>query len=537
MVGVVLLSRLWKFKALIIAVIATTCLILPAIDAGAVSKEYYYFTLLSHEEGENGGAVTKELEMHGQVVSATACDQISPVIISCYIAEGDSMNISVEATITPAETVTVYAGTLPPNSTFPTKSGPGSVQSMFTFTPQPDQVGQVYEAVFISSDAGGTLKTEIQAHITVTAAPRYPEIQVIPDGIDFGKVQIGKDSPALVTVTNTGDETLTATCSTEADSSFGIEEGQPLTLQLPPGASTELSVFFKPVTGGQHNGMLLLSTNDPQRQYITIPLTGTATEPEPQIYVDPESVDFGLVGIETTGEAVFVVGNTGQGPLKVEPIKIKGGSGSKFELRMIDISQEKAIDPEYESFTLEAGNAVECKVRFYTDVEGVFTDELIIISNDKDNPQVIVLLKATCKKPPAPPTALEITNNPVVVAAIDEAWKDSQVASYENRHEEGGWIIQNILTGELKVHRAQPIPDRSSISIHNYIPWEDNWRIVGSFHTHPNPTKDEKGMTWNVYNPGQSDLNNPATSHIPCIIKHDKGFTTYGVVNGGVYNP
>src|SRR5262245_9379951 len=91
--------------------------------------------------------------------------------------------------------------------------------------------------------------------------------------------------------------------------------------------------------------------------------------------------------------------------------------------------------------------------------------------------------------PPNPPTraptAAELQNDPVVQAALDEAWKDSLPADPVQRHEEGGWIYLNLTTGQLTIQRA-PRGLGDEIDLSN-PPVVTGAVVVGIFHTHPSP--------------------------------------------------
>src|SRR5438045_1873991 len=88
--------------------------------------------------------------------------------------------------------------------------------------------------------------------------------------------------------------------------------------------------------------------------------------------------------------------------------------------------------------------------------------------------------------PTQPPTADELLQDPIVVQAMEQAWIDSLPNNVANRHEEGGWIYMNTITGQITTLRASA-GMRSRISLGN-PPIVANAVVVGTFHTHPNPT-------------------------------------------------
>jgi hypothetical protein len=127
------------------------------------------------------------------------------------------------------------------------------------------------------------------------------------------------------------------------------------------------------------------------------------------------------------------------------------------------------------------------------------------------------------------PSAEDIKTNPNVAEAIEDAWEDSQINSYDNRHEEGGWILQNTETGELKVVRVPPgTRDRIEVP---YPPSEEGWRAVGFFHTHPSPPKDEMGDEWEQ-GPSDTDTDPDNSLGVPEIVRNRENHPTFGPERG-----
>lgn len=114
------------------------------------------------------------------------------------------------------------------------------------------------------------------------------------------------------------------------------------------------------------------------------------------------------------------------------------------------------------------------------------------------------------------PTAAELEANPVVQAALAAAWADSLADDPANRHEEGGWIYQNPMTGDVAVGRAAR-GEQESISLTQPPEWR-GFVVVGKFHTHPNPTSEG-------WNPGTSsqDVRVDEIHGVPDLIRADDG--------------
>jgi hypothetical protein len=90
--------------------------------------------------------------------------------------------------------------------------------------------------------------------------------------------------------------------------------------------------------------------------------------------------------------------------------------------------------------------------------------------------------------PTRPPTADELLADPAVQQALDDAWRDSLSPDPVQRHEEGGWIYLDLVTGQLVTFRAlRGIADAIDLSS---PPTVSGLIVVGKFHTHPNPTSE-----------------------------------------------
>src|SRR5262245_60225100 len=119
------------------------------------------------------------------------------------------------------------------------------------------------------------------------------------------------------------------------------------------------------------------------------------------------------------------------------------------------------------------------------------------------------------------PTGTELSNNSIVVAAINQSWADSQVASATDRHEEGGWIYMDTNSGAITTRRA-PRGQGASINLWN-PPEVSGSVVVGNWHTHPNPTSEG----W-VPGPSGADLTNQGQRKVPGIVKADDGLHVFG---------
>jgi hypothetical protein len=122
---------------------------------------------------------------------------------------------------------------------------------------------------------------------------------------------------------------------------------------------------------------------------------------------------------------------------------------------------------------------------------------------------------------PVAPSATELRQNPVVVAALEAAWSDSLPADPQQRHEEGGWIYYELSSGTISVVRS-PAGGRRAIDL-SRPPEREGCIVVGKFHTHPNPS--DEG-----WEPGPSPRDQivDVQHGVPDLIRSDQGVFTSG---------
>jgi hypothetical protein len=120
-----------------------------------------------------------------------------------------------------------------------------------------------------------------------------------------------------------------------------------------------------------------------------------------------------------------------------------------------------------------------------------------------------------------PPTAAELLKVLVVQNALEEAWTDSHSGDPARRHEEGGWIFMGTTTGEIVVRRA-PSGGQATLDL-STPPSVLDATVVGTFHTHPNPSSEgwEPG-------PSPADTESAWLFAVPCLIRADNGIHTTG---------
>ena len=130
-----------------------------------------------------------------------------------------------------------------------------------------------------SSGTKTSCKLTMDSDKNVIANCGLPDIAVSPDSYDFGDVKVKQTSaPATFTIKNNGTGNLkiskieiTATNKTDKNM-FKIKGGSKKT--IPSGGTFQFTVTFKPTSVESKSATLRITSNDPDRATIEIPLSG-----------------------------------------------------------------------------------------------------------------------------------------------------------------------------------------------------------------------------------------------------------------------
>jgi len=110
---------------------------------------------------------------------------------------------------------------------------------------------------------------------------------------------------------------------------FSLETPFEQTIRIGPNESLEVSVIFRAPRQEGFSGSLLIESNDPDKESARVGLVGEGSTIG-RVHIEPETIDFGLVG-EWTQEVENVrIVSMGSAPLLVESVEIVEGSSPAF---------------------------------------------------------------------------------------------------------------------------------------------------------------------------------------------------------------
>ena len=232
------------------------------------------------------------------------------------------------------------------------------------------------------------ITTNVVAIVTVNLQLKpTPEIKITPSTLTFGEVQVGKARARLVTVSNSGTKDLTITALTveNADSpAFSLGQDTTKPFNIAPGASTTMSIVYRPPNVGPAVGTLRVASDALNALEGTVALSGRGVpSPTPLIEVAPPSLTFGEVQVQT-GQAVTVtksvtIRNVGTATLTLSALTIEP---AEFTLSQA-LTVPMTIAPEA---------AVTVEVRYRPRNIGTVTGTLHITSDAANTREAIAVL-------------------------------------------------------------------------------------------------------------------------------------------------
>jgi uncharacterized repeat protein (TIGR01451 family) len=236
------------------------------------------------------------------------------------------------------------------------------------------------------------LLTQLFVPQSTEACGCTPKIYVTPRSIDFGNVPVGSlSAPQTVTISNVGTAGLylisVQIIGSDAGS-FIITSAPSLPRCMVPHTSVTVVLQFQPNSIGYKSARLCICSDDSTSSPLYVTLSGTGTMPiEPDILVEPTSIDFGNVPVDTdSADRTVTVTNTGNLDLVIGTLDM---SDSQFTISGSDISGD----------TLGPGEWATISLVFHPTAAGAQSADLTIPSNDPDENPVYVHLVGTGTRP------------------------------------------------------------------------------------------------------------------------------------------
>ncbi len=279
----------------------------------------------------------------------------------------------------------------------------GAVQVDVTWTPQ--SAGMIFDEVRV--DASGLRQTAVVSISGVAEPEPVPRIEVSPNSLGFGQVEVGMNTSVNLQIANVGTATLTLAGAISIQPA-----GSPYTLQNAPAAGTSFAptdnatfqVVFAPTAAGPVPAAeVVIGSNDPNAPTVRVPITGEGVVTAvPSIFVDPNPLAFGQVPRGVRASRTVLVRNDGSGPLTLNLVRLTDNAGSRFSVPT----------PPAPGTVLQPAQSLTFAVEYFDNgMVMAYAGMMEVQSNDPSRPTVQVPLTASTEPPPPAMTDINISLN------------------------------------------------------------------------------------------------------------------------------
>jgi len=283
------------------------------------------------------------------------------------------------------------AGGVNPLGNLPADIPPGESRTVtVTFAPS-DTAGHAAELAVNSDDpANPSASVSLRGNDPFAGAA---DIVASPASIDFGEVnERTVSAPREITISNQGGKELKINDLTSSEVVFAISPTGgtaalgTLPATIPAGESRTVAVTFSPIAAGASAGTLTISSNDPDRPTLSLPLAGIGLHvAAPVMQISPPAVNFGKVAAGGRTASTLSITNSGDIDLTVSSLVLS--DETHFTLTWVGGGTLLGSLPA--AVPSEASRTVE--VAFLPDAGKVFTATLTIGSNDAASPARVSL--------------------------------------------------------------------------------------------------------------------------------------------------
>ena len=198
-----------------------------------------------------------------------------------------------------------------------------------------------------------------------------PNITVEPESLIFDTTAVGSSSVDMLSITNTGSDTLLIYNLFSPDSIFSVNTDS---FNVLPGGNQIVLVTFVPNQPTDYSSDLFIVNNDPETDTLVVLLTGVGFILAPEIFVDPMSLTFDTTAAGSSNLKLLTIYNIGNATLTISNIS----------------STESVFSTNLTSYDIQPGDSQMVQVAFTPTEPIIYTSNLFVISNDSEMDTLIV---------------------------------------------------------------------------------------------------------------------------------------------------
>lgn len=231
----------------------------------------------------------------------------------------------------------------------------------------------------------------------------YPLINTSPGSFIFGSVNTGQVSASqALNISNLCEQPLEITSITvpvgfEIWNPFNGTWGSSLNNLTIYNIPQNFNIHFKPTLVQLYQGNVVITSNDNIHPVLNIPISGNGTPGNPGAEIDVNQTALGFGNVlcgQTSAEQSVIISNTGSAALDVSSISAPNGFAVKK-------GTSGTWASNITSFSIAAGSTETIYVHFTPTQSQTYTGNMLINSNDADEPVTNVSLSGTGYTSPA----------------------------------------------------------------------------------------------------------------------------------------
>ena len=259
------------------------------------------------------------------------------------------------------------------NLTAPTTINAGT-SKIFTVTFAPTAASSAPGTISITSNAPTSPAT-----LSLSAAGIQAQASANPTSASFGTVTIGNSNSQPITLTNSGNTTLTFSQVTPVGTGFSVT-GLSTATTIAAGASVTFNVVFTPSSTATVNGSLTLVTNG-KPSPLVINLSGTGLTAARSVGASPASLNFNTVSVGNSSSLTTTLTNSGNSSVNVSAVTVTGAGFTASGVSNGTI--------------LTAGQSVTLTITFDPTSAGAVTGASVQIASNATNSPATIALSGT----------------------------------------------------------------------------------------------------------------------------------------------
>jgi len=198
-----------------------------------------------------------------------------------------------------------------------------------------------------------------------------PNITVEPESLIFDTTAVGSSSVDMLSITNTGSDTLLIYNLFSPDSIFSVNTDS---FNILPGDNQIVLVTFVPNQPTDYSSDLFIVNNDPETDTLVVLLTGVGFILDPKISVDPIYLAFDTTAAGSSNLKLLTIYNTGNATLTISNIS----------------STERVFSTNLTSYDIQPGDSQMVQVAFTPTEPIIYSSNFFVISNDSEMDTLIV---------------------------------------------------------------------------------------------------------------------------------------------------